>query len=277
MSSSSNINSIAFNVAGSAVLVIVVGYMIMSYLTTPAVVACTQRYQAGQQFTLNDLDGGPLSPIELQGRTGTREWGLLKNAKVLGSKASSNLEISLASTEDEDHASQNGVGFVWPVRELGKATAACLSYGTFLPSGFAFKEPGFLPGLYSAADLAQIDDPQPEDSFAVRMGWATGGDVGIDVRTPTHTGYWEGATHKKLWPVGRWVKVEQEVILNETGKSNGALRVWIDGALTINKSGVPLRNSVRPGLSGVVADIGYARSLSDVAALKFSPFMVQWQ
>jgi hypothetical protein len=277
MSSSPNVNSIVFNLAGGAVLLIVGGYMITSFLTTPAILACTTRYPAGQQFSLRDVQGEPLSPIELQGRTGSREWGLLKNAKVVGGKKGASLEVTLATTEDEDRASQNGVGFVWPVREMSKASAACLSYGAYIPAGFAFKESGLMPGLYGANDLSQIDELAPEDSFATRMGWATAGDVGVDVRIPAHNGYWEGAMRKFVWPTGRWVKVEQEVILNTPENADGMLRVWVDGALTINRKKVTFRKSPQAGFSGVVADIGYARTLSDVVALHFSPFVVQWQ
>lgn len=277
MSASPDLKSIAFNVAGAAVLVVVVGYMIVSYVTTPAVMACTARYPAGQQFTLRNSSGHPMSAIELQGRTGSREWGLLKNAKVIGGQTGESLEVKLAATDDEDLPSQNGVGFVWPIRELTKANSACLSYYAYLPAGFAFKEAGLMPGLYGASDITQIDELQPEDSFAMRMGWAPNGDVGVEVRAPTRGGYWEAAGRKKIWPTGRWVRVEQEVALNAPGGEDGAMRIWIDGALTINRTGITLRKSSLSVLTGVVADIGYARTLSDVASLRFSPFMVQWQ
>jgi hypothetical protein len=277
MSSSPNVNSIVFNLAGGAVLVVVAGYMVVSYFTTPVVPACTARYAAGQQFILHDSSGSALTSVQLQGRTGAREWGLLKNAKVVVSNSRESLEVKLASTEDEDHPAQNGVGFVWPMRELSHASAACLSYGAYLPAGFAFKEVGVLPGLYGAADMTQIDELQPEDAFAMRMSWYSAGDIGVDVRIPGHNGYWEGATRKKTWPTGRWVSIQQEVILNTPGKADGTLRVWIDGALTVNRSGLALRGSQRSGFSGVVADIGYARTLSDIATLRLSPFIVQWQ
>jgi hypothetical protein len=279
MSTTPDLKSIAFNVAGGGVLLVVAGYMAYSYFTTPAILACTSRYPAGQQFTLRGSSGKPMSTAELQGRTGSREWGLLKNAKVLAGEHGESLEVTLASTEteEEETASQNGVGFVWPIRELGKASGACLSYGVFLPQGFAFKEAGLLPGLYGASDISQIDELAPEDSFATRMGWSNGGDVGVDVRAPARNGYWEAPSRKKIWSTGRWVRVEQEIALNAPGQTDGALRIWIDGALTINRTGLMLRKSHLSGLSGVVSDIGYARTLSDVAALRVSPFVVQWQ
>ncbi|MEQ1651502.1 MAG: polysaccharide lyase [Hyphomicrobium sp.] len=278
MASSKSLNSIVFNLLGGGVLVTVVGYMIMSYFTTPLVEPCTTRFAAGQQFTFHDANGKALSPVELQGRTGSREWGLLQNARVVQSSGgSTTLEVTIASTENEELNSQNGVGFTWQVPELEKASAACLSYSAYLPKGFGFKEPGHLPGLFGAADVTQIDALKPEEGFATRMGWGAAGDFGVDVRVPTIGGFFEGPRRRTVWDTGRWVNIEQEVRLNTPGQANGILRVWADGALTINRQGLTFRNAPEATFSGVVADIGYARTLSDIAKIRVSSFLVQGQ
>jgi hypothetical protein len=280
MSSSNSFNSIAFNVVGAAILLVVVGYMGVSYVTTPAVQRCTTRYPSGQLFALSTAEGRAMSPVELQGRTGNREWGLLKNAKVLPAAKGGGtavLEVSLATTENEDLVNQNGVGFTWSVPAANKSSSACLSYSVLLPKGFAFNEAGYLPGLYGANDIDQIDVLKPEEGFATRMAWAEAGDLGVDVRVPSAGGHFEGARSKTLWETGRWTKVEQEVKLNTPGKEDGILRIWIDGALTINRQGIVFRMTPETGINGVVADIGYARTLSDVVEVGVSPFIVQWQ
>ena len=274
-----NLNAILFNFAGVAVMLTAGGYMVMSYLMTPKVEVCTKRYAPGQQFVFDGIKGQPLTPIELQARSGSREWGLLQNAKIINGDTSgqSVLEVSLTPTGDEEKVDQNGVGFIWTVRELSKASAGCLSYSVYIPAKFGFKEAGFLPGLYGATDVSQIDEVKPEDAFAARMGWVTGGDLGVDLKLPSAQGYWQGAPRKTTWASGRWVTVEQEVRLNSPGFHDGLLRVWIDGYLTIDKSGIDFRHSSEATLSGVVSDIGYARSASTVAALRISPFTLQWQ
>lgn len=279
-SSKSSMNSLIFNVAGGAVLLTVAGYMIMSYVTTPLVEPCSTRFPAGQKFTFTGANGKPLSAVELQGRANTREWGLLRNAKVVpgtSGAAESTLEVALASTENEDQINQNGVGFTWHLPELEKASAACLSYSAYLPKSFKFKESGYLPGLFGARDIAQIDLLKPDEGFAVRMGWAESGDLGVDVRVPSAGGHFEGPNRKTLWQTGRWTKIEQELRLNTPGKADGVMRVWIDGGLTINRQGLSFRVIPESRLTGVVADIGYARTLSDLAALRVSPFLVQAQ
>ena len=279
MSSSNKFNAILFNLSGVGVLLTVAVYAVYSFVTTPISAPCSQRFPSGQQFTLNGIHGVPLSSAELQGRAGTREWGLMKNAKVINGaagRAGGSLEVTLASTEDEELVNQNGVGFIWPVAELSDAPSACLSYSVFVPAGFAFKEHGRLPGLYGATDLAQIDEALPEDGFATRMGWAQQGDVGVDV-IANGGGYFDATERKKIWPTGRWVAIDQEVKLNTPGRADGELRLWIDGDLVINQNRVKLRKTADTSFSGVVGDVAYSRAHGEVAKLLISPFMVQWQ
>ena len=146
-----------------------------------------------------------------------------------------------------------------------------------MPDRFGFNEPGYLPGLFGAADITQLDELEPHDGFAARLGWAQSGDLGVDVRVPASAGYWETPSRKWIWPTSRWVKVEQEIRLNTPGQENGVMRVWIDGALTIDRGNVVFRTAPQAAISGVVSDIGYARTLSDVAAIRVSPFVLQWQ
>ncbi len=279
MSSSRSINTMIFNVAGVAVLLTAAGYMLTSYVMTPAVLPCTDRLSGGIQMTFDGANGKPLTPVELQGRSGSREWGLLKNAKAVPAKGQTGsvLEVSLASTDNEEMTSQNGVSFTWQPHELAKASSACLSYSVYLPEKFPFSEPGFLPGLFSANDTSQLDEQEAYDGFVTRIGWAQSGDFGVDMRVRTAKGYWEGATRKTVWPLGRWVKIEQEVKLNTPGQPDGVMRVWIDGALTINDAGLTLRDSAQSVLSGVVSDIGYAWTLGTVETIRLTPFVIQWQ
>jgi hypothetical protein len=279
MSSSKSFNNVVFNFAGIGVLLTAAGYMVTSYISTPAVLPCTARFPTGMQMSFDGAGGKPLTPVELQGRSGSREWGILKNAKAVKADGISGaaLEVTLASTEDEDKSNQNGISFTWQPHQLATASAACLSYSVYLPPKFGFNEPGYLPGLFGAADVSQVDEIEPQDSFAARIGWAQAGDFGVDMRIPSSGGYWESAHRKTLWPTGRWVKIEQEVVLNTPGQEDGAMRVWFDGALTINNTGLTLRKNAQSPLSGVVSDIGYARTLSDVVAVHVSPFVLQWQ
>ncbi|MBK9080350.1 MAG: hypothetical protein IPL91_15240 [Hyphomicrobium sp.] len=278
--SSTSKNSIIFNIAGAGVLLTVAGYIVTSFITTPAVLPCTQRFPAGHQLSFDGPGGRAMSAIDLQARFGTRQWGLSKNVEIVkaGGKSTVNsLEVTLAPIDDDEGTTQNGVGFTWAPQGLEKGTSACLSYSVFLPDGFGFNEPGHMPGLYGASDVTQIDELAPSDSFAVRVGWGQAGDSGLDVRIPDSSGYWETPPRKAIWPTGRWVSVEQEIKLNTPDQADGYVRLWIDGALTINRGSIILRKSAQSGLSGVVSDIRYARTVSKLAKIRVSPFVLQWQ
>ena len=275
-----NSNNILFNVAGIGIVVTAIGYMGYTFFITEKVPHCTARFPAGQQFAFESAKGKPLTTIELQARAGLREWGVLQNAKIAngsGVPAGGVMEVSLAATGDEDKADQNGVGFVWPVNELAKAGAACLSYQVFFPGSFKFAEPGYLPGLFGAGDLTQLDESKPSDGFAARVGWDQNGEIGVEVRSPASAGFWQSSTRRSRWPTGQWVSVEQELAMNTPEKANGTMRMWINGNLTVENYAINLRATPQSNLSGVLSEIGYARTASEVATLKVSPFIIQWQ
>ena len=191
-----NSGAIVFNLSGGAILITVFAYMGFAFFHTDIVAPCTARYPAGMQFALDSQRGNLLTPIELQGRAGSREWGILTNAQILGSGAGNDavMQVSLASTDVDDETARNGVGFTWQSAELAKATSACLSYRVFLPASFAFAKPGYLPGLYAASDIAELDAKTPSDGFVARVGWAQGGDSGVEVRSVGAGTLWQGAT-----------------------------------------------------------------------------------
>jgi hypothetical protein len=273
------LQSILFNIGGGFIVLTVVGYIVAAEIRGKAVSQCTARYQPGYQFSLQNGKGELLSPIELQAQAGSREWGVLQNTKVIKASAAPlgmALQVSLAPTNNEDREDQNGLGYVWLVPPLQKASSACLSYSAYIPIGFKFPEPGYMPGLFGGTDLAGLDLDAPPRGVIARMGWVSGGELGVEVKIPNSTGHWMGAI-KTTWPTARWVAIEQEVKLNTPGKSDGLVRVWVDGDLKVETLNMDLRGSDQFALSGVVADVGYARTASLPATFHVSPFVVQWQ
>ena len=275
-----NAQSFLFNIAGGLILVTVVGYMVREQLRGHTVPRCSERYPSGEQFALQNGKGDLLSAIELQARSGSREWGILKNTKVVkasGAPLGRALQVSLNATDNEDQADQNGLGYVWPVQSLSKGRMACLSYSVLIPRNFKFAEPGYLPGLFGGNSQTALDQRPPVGGAVARMGWVQGGELGVEVRTPAINGAWLGSLRTVQWPTGSWVSVEQEVKLNTLGKADGLIRVWIDGDMKVEGTALDLRGSDQFALSGVVSDVGYARTASEPADFQISPFVVQWQ
>ncbi|MGQ0455736.1 MAG: polysaccharide lyase [Hyphomicrobium sp.] len=269
-------NTVLFNVAGGAIFLFIGGYIVASHFHVETIPPCATQYGAGQQYAL-DKGGQALSPVELQGRAGFREWGLLANAsveKTSGKPWSNSLVVKLAATNNAAKVDENGVGFVWPVLSLRKAQSVCLSYDVFFSNDVDMKSAGHLPGLLAEPIGESPDDPT---GFIVRTAWSSLGKAAVEVRAPK-SGNDRVAPPKGVeWPRGRWVRVNQEVEINAPGKKSGAVKVWIDGVLGVEAKGLKMRASPQVVFTGVTGDTGYEERPGKAAAVKFSPFVVQWR
>jgi hypothetical protein len=280
--------TIAFNLSGATVISVVVVYMVQSFLTTPKVELCSKRYAQGQQFALDDENGKPLSPIELQARMGMKEWGVLSNASVSTRDAASgtksiSIKLDKAEGGQQNDGESNGASFTWPVASLSSARAACLSYDVKLPNefqtGIRLRLPGVAaigaPPLDNSGNV--IEDAEPRD-LAFNIGISTRGDVGVEVSGVAGQSMWLGGTRYKRMEIGDWVKVEQEVVWNDPGKDNGTVRVWMNGRLVIDNQKVNLRRLPEQYFTGVNAETRYvARELGKPIAIEMTPFIVQWK
>ncbi|MDD4902305.1 MAG: hypothetical protein PHE24_04150 [Patescibacteria group bacterium] len=88
--------------------------------------------------------------------------------------------------------------------------------------------------------------------FAVHTWIETDGEVVLDVVAPDSTqandvGWlpiaFSGFTFADPANIGRWVNFEMEVKLNTPGAKDGLYRLWIDGKLVVERTGVDLRGS----------------------------------
>ena len=86
--------------------------------------------------------------------------------------------------------------------------------------------------------------------------------------------------------LGRWVRIDQEVVLNTPGQDDGAVRLWVDGTLRTQLPKAVLRHSADVGIQGVMADVYfggqvYDGRVSEGKALKdeqvqLTPFELRW-
>ena len=80
-------------------------------------------------------------------------------------------------------------------------------------------------------------------------------------------------------PRGRWVSVDQEVILNTPGKSDGVLRVWLDGRLSFENRTVAFRTDAAAAVRGILAEVAHARqpgARDDASPVLVTPFEFRW-
>lgn len=272
--------NLIYNVAGALIGLSLVGYIAYSFLSNDDEPPCTARYPAPTQFALETADGAPLSPIELQARVGLREWGVIENARVIPVEGSTGaaLEVKLASATDHATVAQrqaNGIDFRWSPLGMKSPNAACLSYSVWLPEGFAFNDGGgVLPGIIGG--LPAPAQSSIADRFAARLQWAGDGKGTLYVAAAGHA-YREVNFGGFPLPVGRWMRVEQELVLNKPGEANGVVRLWADGALKAEDKGLDLRKNDNAKITGVLADVGYMRQPGPAASLRLSPFELAWR
>lgn len=265
------------NVIGAVCAMGLGAYFIRSSFEDTSTPRCSSTYPAPTQITFENDAGQPLSPAELQARAGAQERGMLENARVVaadGAPSRSVLEVRVSGTPDEA-----GVRSGWQMASLRAARSACLAYSVWLPDGFQYGNLGLLPGLYAGRKLDPSERPVQGAGFATRVRWSSegGGDVVVQApSTPDGQGF-SGDAFKL--PTGRWVRVEQEVGLNNPGQADGILRVWIDGKLAVEAGGVVYRGDATMTLAGVAADVGYGdtRTAARDTAVRISPFDLSWR
>lgn len=276
--------SILFNGAALLIVGASAAAVLRSAFLPEGIAACSARYHHGTQLSLERAPGDLLTPADLQARFGGTDWGLLENTSIVGRKDSPTgraLEVRLAKAAAPTSApndQKSGVGFMWQPRLVGAVPAACLSYSVFLPENFEFGKGGRLPGLVGTSDA------NGAVTFSTRYVWRANGGLEIYGHLPRLTeGRWlSNERGDFFFPRGRWVALEQEVILNTPGQSDGILRAWVDGALKFEKSGLMFRENSDARISGALVEAapngGVADASPSVAPkLWLSPFELRWQ
>lgn len=276
-----------YALGGAAFGIVTVGLMINSQFAPESFPGCSERYTQAGLFALERSSGEPLTPVDLQSRLAGREWGVMDNL-VIKKEAGSPLETTLTvkfnrggNVNYETRKAASGFGFKWQPGYLEKANSACLSYSVWLPEKFEFAKGGTLPGLYGASEIARINN---ETEFATRMRWLEGGNAALQMKlAATKDKPLVGLSSKWYrFPRGKWVNIEQEVVLNQPGLADGTIRVWVDGRLHLNRSGIAFRASAKTTFAGVTTDTHYAnRDMTWAPApketeIKLSPMLLRW-
>jgi hypothetical protein len=280
-------NTILFNAGGGLAVLIVGAYFVRTALFPDSPPACGSEYSNMTQLPLEREGGDLFTSGDLQARLSGRDYGVLENTRVVRADGQKDavLEVSLpkGSLSPRQTASSNkgGVAFQWRPTRMEQASAACLSYSVFLPTDFDFKRGGTLPGLYGVADGGRTDD---KVAFATRYMWRDGGKVEMLATLPNPNGGDSRTVSMEQdafrLPRGQWVKLDQEVLLNAAGRKDGAMRIWVDGNLVIDRKGMNLRDTDSVAFAGVQADVHYGGTDVSFQApkdtrIQLTPFVVR--
>jgi hypothetical protein len=273
---------IVFNAAAVLITATAVVGLLRSLVTKPTTVPCSERYHHSTSFTL-ERGGVLLTAADLQSSLSGKDDGVIDNVsigRVVGGPSPVAITVRLPKGSTSPHgATRGGISFPWDPRSVQGKTAACLSYSVLLPADFAFNRGGALPGISGTEP-----DMAAADTFTARMAWREEGQGGATLRVASAGETRTMAVERETFafPRGRWVRFEQEVVLNAPKQADGVLRAWVDGDLVIDRGDLVYRT--RPGVtvSGVAADVFYGVGEGSGPApadtkLSLTPFDIRWQ
>jgi hypothetical protein len=247
---------------------------------------CTKRYHASLSFPRQEAGAPPLDARAMQTGLGYDEHGLLENVSIKHETASPGLltlsvRIPAGSLDPKtEDGPKGGVSYTWKSGMPATTAVGCLAYEVFLPKDFAFHQGGDLPGIFGGEPASE-----GPDGFSTSLHWHPDRKAQISVTGPAPSGGRE--THRTLTRKGwtfetdRWVRFEQEVMLNTPGEPDGVVRLWADGKLVAEETAVLFRKSVRTGISGVAVRAHYSGKDASYAApadttIYMTPVDMRW-
>jgi hypothetical protein len=129
-------------------------------------------------------------------------------------------------------------------RGLAPSDSLDLRYFVRFPSGFDFVKGGKLPGLFGGTVTSGKKIPNGTNGLSTRYMWRSEGRGEVYAYLPTSTthGTSLGRGDWTFTP-GPWHQIEQAVDLNVPGQSNGRIRVWFDGKLVLDQTGLVFRTT----------------------------------
>jgi hypothetical protein len=277
---------------GAAVMIIgaAVVTQVKSLLFSPGLAPCSERYEKAVALGV-ERGGVLLTAADVQAAAAGADSGVMENLSLMhvnGGPAPNALAISLrAGSAHPEHTKETrgGISFPWKPRALPPSVpAACLSYDLFLGPNFDFGSgSGTLPGVVgSSPSLGAAEN----EKFRVYFGWTAKGKPRLRsvLTNEKDAAVRESIAGEAPFPRGRWVRIDQEIILNTPMKNNGVLRFFIDGEVVAEKKDVMMRHSADGTIEGVLSDVhfGVSTSIADGRAAKdeqilLTPYELRWK
>lgn len=267
---------------GAVALVAVASIVTMgrSIMGVDRLESCRERYPNAIQWSLQRDNGELLSSSDLQARLGASDWGLIERATVVKADNAYGAALSVDLAGPTGRGSAGGspasAGFEWAPQSISGVRAGCASYAVMLDRQFAFATGGRLPGLLGGPAGADRHTP---DAFSTRLAWDKNGVLGIRGHMPGQTLDVRNEQGEAELPRGRWVAVDQEVILNKPGRNDGVVRVWLDGKLRFESRNLALRTDRDAEIRGILAEVSYLgqpAAADGSGRVAITPFEFRW-
>ncbi len=258
--------------------------LIHSTFARPHFEVCTSRYHRQLTMTL-DRGGKPLTPTDIQATSNGLDEGVIENLSIAAfnsGPAKFAMGVKLAAGTVEQRSGRGiagGISLPWAPSTLEQPQAACLSYNIFLPADFEFSTGGTLPGFFGTTTNGQFG---AKPTFQTQLLWQSAGAPQFQLKSLSEAD--DRTVAFKTWetalPRGRWVRVDQELVLNTPKQSDGVARLWLDGKLESEVKAVEIRDVAELSIAGVAGDVYFGgTNLGEApkdAVIWVTPFEVRW-
>ena len=153
---------------------------------------------------------------------------------------------------EEEGAPLGGAQLYLEPRNGVPASRLHLRYYVRFPDEFDFVKGGKLPGLYGGTVTGGRRTPDGTDGFSTRLMWRRSGvgEVYAYLATSRGMGTSIGRGSWRFRP-GEWHLIEQEVVLNDPGRRDGRIRVWLDEREVLSQADVEFRTANELKIEGV--------------------------
>ncbi len=145
-----------------------------------------------------------------------------------------------------------GAGFKFA---LGRGVnEACLVYSVRFPPEFEFAKGGKLPGLYGGDAPRGCAAADAAKGFSARLMWRAGGTGELYLYHPRQKEACGESIGRAAWtfPKDAWISIAEQVVMNAPGRSDGTIRVWIDGQMKIEVGNLTLRAAADGAVDGLL-------------------------
>jgi hypothetical protein len=250
---------LAFNIASVLIIASAAAMQVRSLLFPGEPAPCSTRLQRSVMLALEG-NGRRLQPSDIQAVTNGADLGVLDNLSIVPVRqapTTAALDVFIANgSSQQGQVGGGGISFPWQPRSLpGELNQVCMAYNVFLPEDFDFGEGGTLPGVRGASRSAAATD---RERFSTHLVWVKDGAPRMHTTIATSKGRSSAQVEPRKpvsIPRGRWVRVEQEVVLNAPGYADGGARFWIDGKFVNESHTAAYRFSPDSHVNGVGVDV----------------------
>ncbi len=187
-------------------------------------------------------------------------WGL-QNAKAIkdsSGKFSKVLRVSYPAgsaspTVTNSNGAPQGGSQVFANLGIPPQDSLRLSYYVRFSKDFDFVKGGKLPGLFGGTVNDGRKIPDGTNGFSTRYMWRKDGDGEVYAYLPSSRehGTSIGRGNWRFQP-GTWHHLEQVVVLNQPGKANGQIQVWLDGKKVLTENALTFRTTNALKIEGIL-------------------------